>query len=224
MRLLLVEDDALLAESLAKELEQAGYRVDLAATARDARAIGEQEPCQVAVLDLGLPDGSGFDVLAHWRDRRKQFPVMILTARGNWRDKVTGLKMGADDYLTKPFRTEELVARLQAILRRSEGRVESVLRAGRHALDEDRQSLRGPDGEEHLLTGTEFRLLRCLMSRPGQLFSKEQLVEQLYSLDDSPNWNTIEAYIRRLRKIVGSEAIVTRRGQGYYFNEDTGNQ
>ncbi|MEX1196376.1 MAG: response regulator transcription factor [Pseudohongiellaceae bacterium] len=218
MRLLLVEDDSLLRDGLRNELDRAGFSVDTASTAREARLLGEQEAYQVAVLDLGLPDGSGFSVLSDWRDRKIRFPVMILTARGNWQDKVNGLKLGADDYLTKPFRNEELIARLHAIMRRSEGRVESALRAGDFLLDENRQSLQVPDGTEHLLTGTEFRLLRCLMSRPGQLYSKEHLIEQLYSLDDSPNENTIEAYIRRLRKLVGHDVIVTRRGQGYLFN------
>ncbi|MEE2764696.1 MAG: response regulator transcription factor [Pseudomonadota bacterium] len=219
MRLLLVEDDRLLADGLTGQLEKAGFSIDWTGTAREAVSFGKQEDYRAVVLDLGLPDGSGLEVLKTWRANQINVPVLILTARGDWQDKVNGLKAGADDYLAKPFQTEELIARLNAIIRRSEGRVQSLLKAGRFELDENRQSLRLPDGSEHSLTGTEFRLLRCLMSRPGQVFSKEQLMEQLYNLNDTPSDNVIEAYIRRLRKLVGPESILTRRGQGYLFNE-----
>lgn len=219
MRLLLVEDDRLLADGLARQLGKAGFSVDISHTAKEAGALGTQEDYRVAVLDLGLPDGNGLDLLRDWRRSRIDLPVLILTARGDWQDKVNGLKAGADDYLAKPFQTEELIARLNAIVRRTEGRVHSVVKAGRFELDENRQSLKLEDGSEHSLTGTEYRLLRCLMSRPGQVFSKEQLMEQLYNLNDSPSENVIEAYIRRLRKLVGAETISTRRGQGYLFND-----
>ncbi len=219
MRLLLVEDDRLLAEGLSSQLEKAGFSVDATHTAREALLLAEQEDYRAVVLDLGLPDGNGLDVLRKWRMNRISFPVLILTARGDWQDKVNGLKAGADDYLAKPFQTEELIARLNAIVRRSEGRVHSLVKAGRFELDENRQSLKAYNGTEHSLTGTEFRLLRCLMSRPGHVFSKEQLMEQLYNLNDNPSENVIEAYIRRLRKLVGNETISTRRGQGYLFND-----
>jgi len=219
MRLLLVEDDRLLVDGLTRQLEKAGFSVDVAGTAKDAVLLGQQEDYRVGVLDLGLPDGNGLEVLNQWRANNALFPVLILTARGDWQDKVNGLKAGADDYLAKPFQAEELIARLQAIVRRSEGRVLSTLKAGRFELDENRQSLRLADGSSHSLTGTEFRLLRCLMSRPGQVFSKEQLMEQLYNLSESPSENLIEAYIRRLRKLVGPDTIATRRGQGYTFND-----
>lgn len=219
MRLLLVEDDRLLVDGLTRQLEKAGFSVDVAGTAKDAIILGQQEDYRVGVLDLGLPDGNGLEVLNQWRANNALFPVLILTARGEWQDKVNGLKAGADDYLAKPFQSEELIARLHAIVRRSEGRVLSTLKAGRFELDENRQSLRLADGSSHSLTGTEFRLLRCLMSRPGQVFSKEQLMEQLYNLSESPSENLIEAYIRRLRKLVGPDTIATRRGQGYTFND-----
>lgn len=219
MRLLLVEDDRLLADGLASQLEKAGFSVDSTFTAKEALMLAEQEDYRAVVLDLGLPDGNGLDVLRKWRMNRASFPVLILTARGDWQDKVNGLKAGADDYLAKPFQTEELIARLNAIIRRSEGRVHSLVKAGNLELDENRQSLKLADGTEHSLTGTEFRLLRCLMSRPGHVFSKEQLMEQLYSLNDNPSENVIEAYIRRLRKLVGTDTISTRRGQGYLFND-----
>jgi DNA-binding response OmpR family regulator len=219
MRLLLVEDDRLLAEGLAGQLEKAGFSVDVTRTAKEAISLGVQEDYKAGVLDLGLPDGNGLDVLRKWRTSKATFPVLILTARGDWQDKVNGLKAGADDYLAKPFQTEELIARLNAIMRRSEGRVHSSVKAGRFELDENRQCLKGENGLEHSLTGTEFRLLRCLMGRPGHIFSKEQLMEKLYNLNESPNENIIEAYIRRLRKLVGPETIATRRGQGYVFND-----
>jgi len=219
MRLLLVEDDRLLADGLSGQLEKAGFSVDTTYTAKEALILGEQEDYRVAVLDLGLPDGNGLDVLRKWRMNRVSCPVLILTARGDWQDKVNGLKAGADDYLAKPFQTEELIARLNAIVRRSEGRVHSTVKAGRFELDENRQRLKLDDGPEHTLTGTEFRLLRCLMSRPGHVFSKEQLIEQLYNLSETPSENVIEAYIRRLRKLVGNDTISTRRGQGYLFND-----
>lgn len=219
MRLLLVEDDRLLADGLAGQLEKAGFSVDHTQTAKEAILLGEQEDYRVGILDLGLPDGNGLDVLRKWRAINANFPVLILTARGDWQDKVNGLKAGADDYLAKPFQTEELIARLNAIVRRSDGRVQTLVKAGRFVLDENRQSLKMEDGTEHSLTGTEFRLLRCLMSRPGQVFSKEQLMEQLYNLKDSPTDNVIEAYIGRLRKLVGASTIATRRGQGYLFDD-----
>ena len=171
MRLLLVEDDRLLADGLARQLEKAGFSVDSTFTAKEALVLAEQEDYRAVVLDLGLPDGNGLDVLRKWRMNRASFPVLILTARGDWQDKVNGLKAGADDYLAKPFQTEELIARLHAIVRRSEGRIMDTLTAGRFELDENRQTLRAGDETEHSLTGTEFRLLRCLMSRPGQVFS-----------------------------------------------------
>lgn len=219
MRLLLVEDDPLLADGLSGQLEKAGFSVDATGTAKGALALAEQEEYRAVVLDLGLPDGNGLELLKRWRNGDIGFPVLILTARGEWQDKVNGLKAGADDYLAKPFQTEELIARLNAIIRRSEGRVHSTVKAGGFELDEHRQSLRQDDGTEHSLTGTEFRLLRCLMSRPGQVFSKEQLMEQLYNLNETPSENVIEAYIRRLRKLVGAQTIATRRGQGYLFHD-----
>ncbi|WP_111497058.1 MULTISPECIES: response regulator transcription factor [Marinobacter] len=218
MRLLLVEDDDMLVDNLQSHLARAGFAVDRVSTVAQARALGVQEDYRIAVLDMGLPDGDGLQALRHWRQNDGGMPVLILTARSDWQDKVNGLKAGADDYLAKPFHTEELIARLQALLRRSEGRGDPTLKVGGYILDEDRQRVQTPDGAWHPLTGTEFRLLRCLMSRPGRLLSKDDLLEQLYSLDDEAAHNTIEAYVRRLRRILGREAIVTQRGQGYSFH------
>ncbi|BES72260.1 response regulator transcription factor [Marinobacter nanhaiticus D15-8W] len=218
MRLLLVEDDAMLVETLKKGLADAGFAVDWVGTVSHAKSLGLQEQYRAVILDMGLPDGDGLQVLRYWRQHHNNVPVLILTARSDWQDKVNGLKAGADDYLAKPFHTEELVARIHALVRRSEGRSDSRIRVGDYALDEDRQQVQTTDGEWHTLTGTEFRLLRCLMTRPGRLLSKDELMEQLYSLKDEPAHNTIEAYIRRLRLIVGRDAISTQRGQGYSFN------
>jgi len=217
MRLLLVEDDPLLQSSLRQSLEQAGFAVDASDSAGTAAQLGLQESYRVAVVDIGLPDGNGLEVMQHWRQAGCEMPVLLLTARDSWQDKVNGLKAGADDYLAKPFHWEELLARLHALIRRSEGRTSSTIEVGRYRLDEERQRVCTPNGEWHGLTGTEFRLLRCFMTRPNRLFSKEELLEQLYNLEAEPSLNTIEAYIRRLRLLIGRNAIQTQRGQGYVF-------
>lgn len=218
MRLLLVEDDDMLVENLKAWLSKAGFVVDRVSTIAQARTLGIQEDYRAAILDMGLPDGNGLQALGYWRERQQTMPVLILTARSGWQDKVNGLKAGADDYLAKPFHAEELVARVRALIRRTEGRSEAHIKVGGFALDEDRQQIQTPDQVWHTLTGTEFRMLRCLMGRPGRVLSKDELVEQLYNLDDEPAHNTIEAYIRRLRKIVGKDSISTQRGQGYTFH------
>ena len=220
MRLLLVEDDELLRNSLHESLSQAGFAVDATGSAVTADQLALQEDYRLIVLDIGLPDGDGLQLLARWRDAGRDLPILLLTARDRWQDKVNGLKAGADDYLTKPFHPEELLARLQALLRRSEGRSHTQIQAGNYLLDEERQRVRSPDGEWHPLTGTEFRLLRCLMSRPNRLHPKEALLEQLYNLDAEPTLNTIETYIRRLRLLIGRNAIKTQRGQGYVFTTE----
>ncbi|MGI3129235.1 response regulator transcription factor [Halopseudomonas pachastrellae] len=220
MRLLLVEDDELLRNSLHESLSQAGFAVDATGSALTADQLAQQEDYRLIVLDIGLPDGDGLQLLARWRDAGRDLPILLLTARDRWQDKVNGLKAGADDYLTKPFHPEELLARLQALLRRSEGRSHTQIQAGNYLLDEERQRVRSPDGEWHPLTGTEFRLLRCLMSRPNRLHPKEALLEQLYNLDAEPTLNTIETYIRRLRLLIGRNAIKTQRGQGYVFTAE----
>ena len=207
-----MEDDELLRNSLHESLSQAGFAVDATGSALTADQLAQQEDYRLIVLDIGLPDGDGLQLLARWRDAGRDLPILLLTARDRWQDKVNGLKAGADDYLTKPFHPEELLARLQALLRRSEGRSHTQIQAGNYLLDEERQRVRSPDGEGHPLTGTEFRLLRCLMSRPNRLHPKEALLEQLYNLDAEPTLNTIETYIRRLRLLIGRNAIKTQRG------------
>jgi len=217
LRLLLVEDDEALVKGLLPRLRQAGYAVDVASNGREALFLGETEDYDLVVLDLGLPVVGGLEVLAGWRGRGLTFPVLILTARDSWMEKVQGLRAGADDYLTKPFHTEELLARLQALLRRSHGRVEGQLRVNDILLDEEHQQVRLDSGETVSLTGTEFRLLRYFMMNPGKLLSKGRLTEHVYEQDFDRDSNLIEVYVRRLREKIGRERIETRRGQGYVF-------
>jgi len=214
---LLVEDDEALVKGLLPRLRQAGYAVDVASNGREALFLGETEDYDLVVLDLGLPVVGGLEVLAGWRGRGLTFPVLILTARDSWMEKVQGLRAGADDYLTKPFHTEELLARLQALLRRSHGRVEGQLRVNDILLDEEHQQVRLDSGETVSLTGTEFRLLRYFMMNPGKLLSKGRLTEHVYEQDFDRDSNLIEVYVRRLREKIGRERIETRRGQGYVF-------
>lgn len=217
MHILLVEDDADLAEGIATDLRRAGYAVDTADNGIDAEYLGHEQLFDAIILDLGLPGRPGLEVLSAWRRARLDTPVLILTARDAWSDRVTGLKAGADDYLGKPFHIEELVARLQALLRRSAGRANAELVVGGLQLDEERQRVRRTDGVELELTATEFRLLRYLMMHPDRLLSKTRLTDHLYEGDQDRDSNVLEVYIRRLREKLGRELIETRRGQGYVF-------
>ncbi len=220
MRLLLVEDDVLLVDSLRRDLERRGFAVDVADNGIDGEVMGDVEPYDVVVLDLGLPRRPGLEVLANWRRRDNRVPVVVLTARDAWHERVDGFKAGADDYLGKPFHVEELVVRIQALLRRSHDMPGETLRGGGLELDEERQQVRLPDGETVDLTGTEFRLLRYFMLHPGRILSKSRLTEHVYEQDFDRDSNLIEVYVRRLREKVGSGLIVTRRGQGYLFVGD----
>lgn len=217
MHLLLVEDDAELAEGVARDLRRAGYVVDIADNGIDAEYLGRERIFDAVVLDLGLPGRPGLDVLAAWRRDGLDLPVLILTARGSWSERVAGLKAGADDYLGKPFHVEELIARLQALLRRSTGRAAAELAVGGLLLDEERQRARRPDGLEVELTATEFRLLRYLMMHPDRVLSKGRLTEHLYEEEQDRDSNVLEVYVRRLREKLGRDWIETRRGQGYRF-------
>jgi len=218
MKLLLLEDDDLLAESLVECLKDSGYRVDLAASLQVARSLMATEQYALAILDLGLPDGSGLDLLKQWRNEGHELPVLILTARDTWEDKVVGLEGGADDYLTKPFHEAELIARVMALLRRKSGRLAKELVLNGVSLDETTQCVRVDGGTWQSLTGTEFLLLRYFMHHPGRVLSKEHLLNQLYALEqDAAAPNLIEVYIARLRRRLGRARIETRRGQGYVF-------
>lgn len=216
MRILLVEDDELLAESLAELLDDAGYRTDISPSSRSASALSASEEYTLVILDLGLPDGSGLSLLSDWRDAKWSVPILILTARDSWMDKVEGLRAGADDYLTKPYHEEELLARLEALLRRRGSHFSSLLEINNLRLDEARQQFSVDHQEWQTLTSTEFRLLRYLMRHPDRVHSKRHLLEQLYALEqDAATPNLVEVYIGRLRHRLGRERIVTRRGEGY---------
>jgi DNA-binding response OmpR family regulator len=217
VRLLLVEDDVQLADGIATDLRQAGFAVDLADNGIDAEYLGREQIYDAVILDLGLPGRPGLEVLDSWRESGLSTPVLILTARDSWAERVKGLRAGADDYLGKPFHFEELAARLQALLRRSTGRAQPQLSVAGLHLDEERQRVHLADGTEVELTGTEFRLLRYLMSHPDKVLSKGRLTDHVYEGDHDRDSNVLEVYVRRLREKIGREHIETRRGQGYLF-------
>ena len=217
MRLLLVEDDQALTQRLQSTLTQAGFAVDIASDGVTAQALGSHEPYDVVVLDLGLPERSGLEVLKNWRAAGNAVPVVILTARDAWHERVDGFQAGADDYLGKPFYVEELVARLNALIRRSYAASGGPLCAGDLTLDEGRQYLITASGETIPLTGVEFRLMRYFMLHPGQVLSKSQLAEHIYDWDADHESNVLEVYVKRLRQKCGRKIIQTRRGQGYVF-------
>ena len=217
MRLLLVEDNRQLAGLLRRDLEKHGYAVDLAENGVDAEYMGNEDPYDIVVLDLGLPQRSGIEVLKNWRRDGNGVPVIILTARDTWHERVDGFKAGADDYLGKPFHVQELLMRIQALLRRSHDMPGERLQSGGLVLDEERQLVTLANGGEVQLTGTEFRLLRYFMLHPGSILSKTRLTEHVYEQEFDRDSNLIEVYVRRLRDKLGKETIVTRRGQGYIF-------
>jgi len=217
MRLLLVEDDAQLGAQLQAALQRAGYAVDLALDGVDGEALGDIEPYDLAILDLGLPGRPGMEVLGNWRGRGNRLPVVILTARGSWQEKVEGFKAGADDYVGKPFQIEELLARISAVLKRSSGAPAGDLQAAGITLDESTQQAILSDGRRLELTGTEFRMLRYFMLHPGKILSKSTLAEHVYDYDSDKDSNVIEVYVNRLRQKLGGDKIATRRGQGYVF-------
>lgn len=217
MRLLLIEDDKELCQTLQKELSHNGFAVDLADNGIDAEFMGNEESYDIAILDLGLPKRSGLEVLTHWRKNSNKLPVIILTARDSWHERIEGFKAGADDYLGKPFHVEELLMRIKALLRRTHDMVGQALQCGHFTLNEECQQLIINEQSPVQLTGTEFRLLRYFMLNPDKLLSKTQLIEHIYEQSFDKDSNLIEVYIRRLRDKLGKTHIVTRRGQGYIF-------
>ena len=214
MRLLVVEDDKDLNRQIVTSLEQAGYAVDRAFDGEDGGHLGETEPYDAVVLDLGLPMVDGVTVLQQWRRAGKTMPVLILTARDRWSDKVAAFDAGADDYVVKPFHVEELLARLRALLRRAAGHATSEITCGPVRVD-TRASRVLVDGMPVKLTSHEYRLLAYLMHHQGRVVSRGELVEHLYDQDFDRDSNTIEVFVGRLRKKLGVEVIQTIRGLGY---------
>lgn len=220
MRLLLAEDSPELGPRLKTGLERHGYAVDLAADGVSAELQADTVAYDAVVLDLGLPGRDGLTVLENWRRRGNRVPVIVLTARGEWHEKVRGLTAGADDYLSKPFREEELVARIQAVVRRALGSAQPRVEVEGLTLDEDAQQVIHTDGRRVALTAAEFRLLRYMMLHPGRILSKESLFDHVYGFEGEAESNVIEVYIKRLREKIGRHLIHTRRGQGYVLGRE----
>jgi len=221
LKLLLAEDDDELADYLVRNLKSSGYVVERVDNGVDAEFLAQEEDFDGVILDLGLPQKPGLEVLRNWRDQKLETPVLILTARDSWQELVDGLRGGADDYLGKPFQFEELLARLEAILRRRFGRADNSLRLDDIELDIDTRSVTTPDGKSTRLTAIEFRLMRYLMLNPGKILSKTELSEHVYEEEQIKDSNVIEVYVNRLRAILGKERISTHRGQGYRLSAQT---
>jgi two-component system response regulator PhoP len=223
MRLLIIEDDDTLRESLAQQLGEAGYAVEQAADGREGLYFALEYPVDLAIIDLGLPEVSGLDIIRKAREQGKAYPILILTARDRWQDKVDGLSAGADDYVVKPFHFEEVGARVHALLRRSGGWASSVMTAGPVVLDMARQEVTVDDAPVEL-TSFEYKIIEYLMLRAGQVISKSELTERLYDQDFERDSNVIEVFIGRLRKKLDPantlKPIETLRGRGYRFALD----
>jgi two-component system OmpR family response regulator len=214
MRILIVEDDADLSRQLKSAFKDAGYAVDTAMDGEEGHFLGDTEPYDAVILDLGLPLIDGVSVLQKWRADGKKFPVLILTARDQWSEKVAGFDAGADDYLTKPFHVEELMARLRALLRRAAGHTTDTIELGDLMVD-NRAARAFVDGMAIKLTSHEFRLLSYMAAHKGRVISRTELVEHIYDQDFDRDSNTIEVFVGRLRKKIGTERIETVRGLGY---------
>ncbi|MBA4503625.1 response regulator transcription factor [Marinobacterium marinum] len=227
MKALIVEDDSDLRRQLKQQLEQRGYTVEESDNGREALYLGQEYEYDIAVVDIGLPEVSGLDVIRGWRAQSKTVPVLVLTARGDWQDKVEGLEAGADDYLAKPFHAEELLARLNALVRRASGHASPVLGFGPLELDTAARVVK-LNGEEVRLTSYEYRTLEYLMLNAGKTISKAELTEHLYHQDYDRDSNVLEVFIRRLRQKLDPEQslkpIITVRGLGYRFALDSTDQ
>jgi two-component system response regulator PhoP len=224
MHILIVEDETRLREDLQDRLRNSGYVVDAAADGEEGLYYGQEFPLDLAVIDIGLPKISGLDLVRRFRANGRHFPILILTARRSWRDKVEGLETGADDYLVKPFRFEELQARLNALLRRASGWSKPVIDCGPVSLDTGRQTLTVA-GEAVELTAFEYRVLEVLMLHAGQVVSKAELTDNIYDQDFDRNSNVLEVFVGRLRRKLDPDnrinPIETLRGRGYRFRRGT---
>ncbi|MGL4397427.1 MAG: response regulator transcription factor [Hyphomicrobium sp.] len=219
MRVLVIEDDARIAADVCTALKAAGYLTDLASDGEDAWFRGDTEEYDAVVLDLGLPRMDGLTVLKKWRDAKRKMPVIALTARGSWMERVEGIDAGADDYLPKPFRMEELIARLRALVRRSSGHPSSLISASGLTLDQ-RQMRVSVAGVPIELSPLEYRVVAYLMHNLGRVVAQSELSEHVHGASDAYDSNAIEALIARIRRKIGSDAIKTRRGFGYVIEED----
>ncbi len=218
MRVLIVEDEPNLGQQLKNTLEGAGYAIDLATDGEEAHFLGSTESYDAVVLDLGLPEIDGLTVLDRWRKEGKVMPVLVLTARDSWSDKVAGLDAGADDYVAKPFQSEELIARLRALIRRASGNASSELTAGDVRLD-TRSGRVTKAGDPVKLTAQEYKLLSYLLHHKGKVVSRTELIEHIYDQDFDRDSNTIEVFVTRIRKKLGQDVITTIRGLGYSLDE-----
>ena len=220
MRILLVEDEAPLRETLAARLKREGFAVDMAADGDEGLYLGREVPFDVAIIDLGLPKRSGMELIQDLRAAGQRCPILILTARASWQDKVTGLKQGADDYLVKPFHVEELLARINALVRRASGWTKPVLECGPIVLDTTAQTVK-VDGQAADLTSYEYKVLEFLILHAGELVSKADLTEHIYQQDFDRDSNVLEVFIGRLRRKLDPDntlkPIETVRGRGYRF-------
>jgi len=214
MRILVLEDDADLARQLNKALQEAGYAVDVAHDGEEGHFLGDTEPYDVVILDLGLPEIDGLSVLDRWRRAGRTMPVLVLTARDRWSEKVAGFDAGADDYVAKPFQMEEVLARIRALIRRAAGHATAELEAMGVRVD-TRSGRVTRDGAPVKLTAQEYRLLSYLMHHQGKIVSRLELIEHIYEQDFDRESNTIEVFIGRLRRKLGDNLIETVRGLGY---------
>lgn len=220
MRVLVVEDEPQIAAAVSAALGASGYQTQTASDGEEAWFLGDTEDFDLVVLDLGLPRMDGLAVLKRWRGAGRQMPVLILTARGAWPERVEGIDAGADDYLAKPFQIEELLARVRALIRRAAGHASPILSAGPVSVD-TRQMRVTIDGTSVAVSPLEYRLMAYLLHHKGRVVSPGELIEHLYGDDDARDANALEAVVTRLRKKLGADVVQTRRGFGYVIADDT---
>jgi two-component system, OmpR family, response regulator len=221
MRVLVIEDEQEMANQVVESLRHSGFATDVVYDGEEGHFLGDTEPYDVVILDLGLPKMAGLKILEQWRSNGRTMPVLILSARDTWREKVTGLRAGADDYLAKPFEMEELIARIEVLVRRQAGHAKAVLHCGPLKLDTTTKKLFLNDLIVNL-TALEFRLADYLMHHPEAVISKTELTEHIYEMDSDRDSNVVEVLVNRLRNKIGADLIVTHRGRGYQLAANHG--